>query len=197
MKYFNKKTINLVRKKIYLKKLYHLYVEKNKSLSLDIEQTFKTRGCKASKTTTKEKFEHLMMYYPSFVFIFFWRTKSGTKKLKHLFNYPQYLCKIFGSTKIDGGLVCFHPFASVINAKRIGKNFEFRNGLTVGNKNNDNNLLPIIGDNVTVGANVAIIGDIKIGNNVIVGAGAVVVKNVPDNVVVAGNPAKIIKKLEQ
>ena len=55
---------------------------------------------------------------------------------------------------------------------------------------------PIIGDNVYLGANVCIIGDIKIGNNVIVGAGAVVVKDVPDNCIVAGNPARIIRRLQ-
>lgn len=48
-------------------------------------------------------------------------------------------------------------------------------------------------DNVTVGANAVIIGNITIGNNVIVGAGSVVVKDVPDNAIVAGNPARIIK----
>jgi putative colanic acid biosynthesis acetyltransferase WcaB len=55
----------------------------------------------------------------------------------------------------------------------------------------------VIGDNVEVGANVCIIGDIKVGNNVRIGAGAVVVKNVPDNVVIAGNPARIIKKIKE
>lgn len=44
-----------------------------------------------------------------------------------------------------------------------------------------------------LGANICIIGDIRIGNNVTVGAGTVVVKDVPDNCVVVGNPARIIK----
>ena len=52
---------------------------------------------------------------------------------------------------------------------------------------------PRIGDNVSVGANAVIIGPIRIGNNVTVGAGAVVVKDVPDNAVVVGNPARLIK----
>ena len=38
-----------------------------------------------------------------------------------------------------------------------------------------------------------IIGGVKIGNNSVIGAGAVVVSDVPNNAVVAGNPAKVIK----
>lgn len=45
-----------------------------------------------------------------------------------------------------------------------------------------------------VGANVCIIGKIRIGNNVIIGAGAVVTKDVPDNSVVVGNPMRIINR---
>ena len=71
--------------------------------------------------------------------------------------------KWFKSTKIDGGLMCYHPYATVINAKSIGKNFQFRNSLTIGNKHNNNSKIPVIGNNVVVGANSVIIGDINIG----------------------------------
>ena len=54
---------------------------------------------------------------------------------------------------------------------------------------------PIIGNNVKICAGSILVGNIKIGNNVIIGAGSVVTKNVPDNCVIAGVPAKIIKKL--
>lgn len=50
----------------------------------------------------------------------------------------------------------------------------------------------IIGNKVFLGANSVILPGIKVGNNVIVGAGAVVTKNVNDNSVVAGNPAKFL-----
>jgi serine O-acetyltransferase len=50
-----------------------------------------------------------------------------------------------------------------------------------------------IGDNCYIGTGVTILGPIKIGNNVTIGADSVVVNDVPDNCVVAGNPAKIIK----
>ena len=49
-----------------------------------------------------------------------------------------------------------------------------------------------IGNNVFIGARSIILPNIKIGNNVIIGAGSVVTKEVKDNCVVAGNPAKFI-----
>lgn len=53
-----------------------------------------------------------------------------------------------------------------------------------------------IGDDVWIGGNCTILPGVSIGNNVIVAAGAVVTGDVPDNCVVAGVPAKVIKTLE-
>lgn len=50
-----------------------------------------------------------------------------------------------------------------------------------------------IGDNVWIGNNVIILKGVNIGNNSIIAAGSVVTKNVPDNCIVGGNPAKIIR----
>jgi maltose O-acetyltransferase len=54
-----------------------------------------------------------------------------------------------------------------------------------------------IGNNVWIGGRSVINPGVKIGNNVVIASGAVVTKDVPDNVVVGGTPAKIIKKIEQ
>ena len=51
----------------------------------------------------------------------------------------------------------------------------------------------MIGDNVSLGANVIIIGPVHVGNNVTIGAGSVVVKDIPGNCVAVGNPCKPIK----
>ena len=55
--------------------------------------------------------------------------------------------------------------------------------------------MPIIGDNVSIGSGAVVVGAIKIGNNVKIGANSYVDKDIPNNVVVAGCPAKIIKRL--
>jgi maltose O-acetyltransferase len=54
----------------------------------------------------------------------------------------------------------------------------------------------VIGDNVFVGRQSIILPNIKVGNNVIIGAGSVVNKNIPDNVVAAGNPCKVIGSID-
>jgi len=51
-------------------------------------------------------------------------------------------------------------------------------------------------EGASIGSNATILCGITIGKNALIGAGAVVVKNVPDDAVVAGNPAKIIKYLK-
>lgn len=80
----------------------------------------------------------------------------------------------------------FHPDV------KIGKNCKILHGVTMGGRAGHKGL-PIIGDNVVIGTHAQLIGNVKIGNNSIVAAGAIVTHDVPDNVVVVGNPARILK----
>ena len=54
-----------------------------------------------------------------------------------------------------------------------------------------------IGNNVMIGANVTILPNVKIGNNVIIGAGSIVTRDLPDNTVCAGVPARIIGRYNE
>ena len=54
-----------------------------------------------------------------------------------------------------------------------------------------------IGNDVWIGANVCVLPGVTIGNNVIIGAGAVVNRDIPDNSMAVGVPAKVIKEIEK
>jgi maltose O-acetyltransferase len=55
----------------------------------------------------------------------------------------------------------------------------------------------VIGDNVWLGGGVIVLSGVTIGGNTVVGAGAVVTRDLPANVVAVGNPARVVRSLEQ
>ena len=92
------------------------------------------------------------------------------------------------------GVFFEHAYGTIIEVNSIGNNCTIRQLTTFGVKSkNRHNERPWIGNNVDFGANVTCIGNITIGDNAIIAAGSVVVKDVPPNAIVAGNPAKVIK----
>lgn len=89
------------------------------------------------------------------------------------------------------GLCIAHYGLLVVNSKaKIGANCRVHAGVNIGEKDGK---APVIGDNAYIGPGAKIFGDIKIENNVTIGANAVVNKSFPDNCVIAGIPARIIK----
>ncbi len=88
----------------------------------------------------------------------------------------------------------FHHGVGIVIANRarfLGRAHIWHN-TTIGGKHG---AYPTIGDNVFILPHSCIVGGITIGNNVVVGTGSVVVKPVPDNTIVAGNPAKPIRAI--
>lgn len=77
----------------------------------------------------------------------------------------------------------------------IGDNCTIYHGVTLGGTGKERKKRhPTLKNNVVVGCGSKVLGNIILGNNVKVGANAVVLKDVPDNKVVVGVPAKIVEK---
>lgn len=101
-------------------------------------------------------------------------------------------CKIGTDSKFAyGGIgVVLHSNTEIGNKVIIGQ------GVTIGRQLSPKGV-PTVGSNVYISAGSRILGDIKIGNNVIVGANSVVINDVPDNCIVAGVPARIIRSVDK
>jgi serine O-acetyltransferase len=108
-------------------------------------------------------------------------------------KHNQYLTGIQLSpdTRIGSGLTFSHYSCIVINSHAIiGDNCTIWNGVTIGSQRGKG--VPVIGNNCLIMSGAKVIGNVNVGNNVVIGANAVVIKDVPDNAVVGGIPAKIL-----
>lgn len=170
--------------------LIHLlvFVFKYRKLEDDIRVNMNHHGITSGVTMG---FLYLLVFDKFYRNLFYWRIGN----LKYFIYYwlqPHPCFTLATNMELARGVKLIHPFSTIVNANSVGKNFEVRNNVTIGN--NKVGERPVIGDCVRVNANAVVIGDITIGNNVIIGAGAVVTKSVPDNCVVVGNPSYILKE---
>ena len=101
-----------------------------------------------------------------------------------------------GINAFDKGLHILHPFGIIVNGdSNIGKNCIIHGSICIGNKGDSDDTVPTIGDNANIGFGSVIIGNIRIGNDVVIGSNSLVNKSFEeDGVVIAGCPAKIIRK---
>lgn len=104
--------------------------------------------------------------------------------------YANFNCVILDVCEISIGDNCFiapgvHIYTAThpLNAKERISGLEYGKPVTIGN-------------NVWIGGGSIINPGVQVGDNVVIGSGTVVTKDVPDNVVIGGNPARIIKEIK-
>ena len=118
-------------------------------------------------------------------------------RLIKLKNRVIYSCDIGITAQIPDDCVFHHSGLGVVigNNVRMGHHCQVFSNVCLGVKGSGrDDADPIIGDDVIIGTGAIVIGNLHVGNHSTIAAGAVVISDVPENVVVAGNPAEIKKK---
>ena len=109
------------------------------------------------------------------------------------FCFPGYKSLHLSTSIIGPRLFIQHGFSTFVAAEKIGSDCWINQQVTIG-YDVDNPNAPIIGNGVRICCGAKVIGDVTIGDNAIVGANAVVIKDVDNNSVVGGIPAKKISE---
>lgn len=131
-----------------------------------------------------------------------------TNKKRHLWDYPFWFYYFLRYRKMrlkhglwilvntcGKGLYVPHFRGGIYaNCTKMGENCIISSGCVLGTKTGCVRG-PTIGNNVEIAIGAKVIGPVVIGNNVIIAPNSVVVKDVPDNCIVSGIPAKIIKTI--
>lgn len=182
---------------LYLKQLayipaYLVFCKRKKTCLYDDFNIFKRNNGFATQPDYKAFFK-LFARYKEFRNVLYYRIGFDSKLISWI--APPIPSINIVTPSIGAGFFLCHGVSSRINAKKIGKNCQIWHNVTIGVKNQfDNNSRPTIGNNVRILTGAIVCGDINIGDNVTIGANSVVVKSIPSNCIVAGNPAYIIKK---
>ena len=133
---------------------------------------------------------YFLTYNRSFRMLFYHRIGTISKLISWLAP-GQVTFTIPKTTKVGDGVLFFHSYGTILNAREIGEGCRIVCNITLGDKNG---ITPIIGKHVEILPGAVIAGDVTIGDNCVIGPNAVVYKSVPANCVVVGNPAYILKR---
>ena len=160
---------------------------RNKFIRSDVERMLERIDLRMSPIIGLLYFLHNDAYFRS---LFYFRIGPIASLFIGWYRPGDKYFTISKTLKMGKGCRIAHPYATILNADTIGDNFTCLHCTTLGSTSAGR---PFIGNNVSLGATVTIIGNVHIGNNVKIGAGSVVVNNIPDTAKAYGNPCKVVK----
>ncbi|MGN6588659.1 MAG: serine O-acetyltransferase [Solirubrobacterales bacterium] len=112
---------------------------------------------------------------------------------------PRRVALYLATPDIGPGLYIQHGFATGVDAEYIGANAWINQQVTIGYTVDADGVAkaPRIEEGATIYAGAKVLGNVRVGRNAVVGANAVVLKDVPDNALAVGVPARIIERPPQ
>lgn len=153
----------------------------------------------AARTTLE-----VVLLYQGFHALFYHRQAHWLYKHKHFFlaralsQFARHMTgiEIHPGAKIGKRLFIDHGMGIVIGeTAEIGDDCTIYHGVTLGGTGHDTGKRhPTIGNNVVIGAGAKVLGPFNVGDNSKIGASAVVLKAVPPNCTVVGNPGRVVRR---
>lgn len=123
-----------------------------------------------------------------------WKPVYVAARIMHKHYVYKFGISIPHDTQIGPGFFIGHFGGIVINrAARIGRNCNISQGVTIGQLNRgERKGVPVLGDNIYIGPGAVVVGAINIASGCAIGANAVVTRDLGDNSVAVGIPARVI-----
>ncbi len=172
-------------------------IELKNSIESDLFRYFGTKKLSLKMILKAHFFE------PQIGFTIAWRKYKFYKKNRCRLRAVFYKYKLiryghkFGfqfsyDAEIGDGMYIGHCGRIIFGAVKIGKNLNVGTGVTIGAVNGNS---PTIGDNVWIGTNAVVVGDIEIGDDVLISPNTFVYHSIPSHSTVRGNPSVVKPKL--
>lgn len=110
----------------------------------------------------------------------------------------MYAISIHPKADLGPGVIILHTYGVIVHpGTKAGKNLTIASGVVIGASRLGENQLPVIHDDCFLGTGAKVLGNVTVNEFTVVGANSVVLRDTQSFAIVAGNPAKTIKRIKR